>query len=196
MAITNGYCTLANFKLYGIENAGADSDDDAFIEMMIEAASRYIDAQTGRTFYARTETRYYDVPSGRTLLFDDDLLTITALTNGDDNTIAATEYNFLPRNVTPYYGLRLTASTSTYFQQDSSGNVEDVISVAGTWGFVASTPDDVEQACFEIVKSMYNRRAGQGTEGVATITGAGVVITPRSVPPFAQAVIQRYRKRL
>ena len=77
MAIINGYATLAEFKaLLGITSTNAT--DDSIIEDCIEAASRYIDGKTRRTFYARTETRYFSVPDGgeRQLDLDDDLLTI------------------------------------------------------------------------------------------------------------------------
>ena len=192
MAITNGYSSLAEYKKYH-DIGSTDTDDDAVIEDLIEAASRYIDAQSGRTFYARTETRYFSVPGSRELRFDDDLLTITTLTNGDATTIASTEYYFLPRNVTPKYALNLKESSSVAWYPDSDNNYEYVISVAGTWGFVATAPDDISVACLEIAKAAYGRRTGT-SEGVARVTAAGVVITPRDVSSFSMAIIARYRR--
>jgi len=37
-------------------------------------------------------------------------------------------------------------------------------------------------------------RSGQNVEGVATITGAGVVITPAGSPSTAMDIIRSYRK--
>ena len=195
MAITNGYITLANFKAVKTISS-TDATDDGVIERMIEQASRYIDIQTGRTFYARTETHYFDVPGGRELRMDDDLLTITTLTNGDDNTIADTEYNLVPKNTTPYYAIRLKQMSSKYWDSDSDGNTEDVISVAGTWGYSDGAPMDVQQACEDIVLRMYGRRYGKGNDGQVKVTAAGVVVTPNDVSSQTQRVINYYKRRL
>ena len=159
MAITNGYATLAEFKLFQ-DIGSTDTDDDKVIEDLVEASSRYIDRWTGRTFYARTETRYFDIPEGRELEMDDDLLTITTLTNGDGGEIANTEYNLVPKNVSPYYAIKLKESSSEYWELDNDSNSEDVISVAGTWGFAATRPDDINFACLLIAASYYKRRFG------------------------------------
>ena len=197
MAITNGYATLAEFKSWQAVKS-TDEADDAVIEDIIEAASRYIDAQTSRTFYARTETRYFSVPEngGRQLELDDDLIAITTLTNGDDNPIADTEYNLIPRNVAPYRAIKLKASSSKYWDFDSDGNSEYVISVAGTWGWAATAPHDIRQACLMIALSIYKRRFGENVSSNVKITAAGVVITPQDVPSQAAAIIRRYNRWL
>jgi len=194
MAITNGYATLAEFKLWA-DISSSDSDDDTVIEDIIEAASRWIDDETGRTFYARTETRYFDVPSGRKLKLDDDLLTITTLTNGDSNTIDdSSEIDLVPKNVAPYYAIRIKAGSAYYWSQDSSGNIEDVISVAGTWGYAATAPHDIRQACLITATNMYKRRFGEGEQG-ATLTPAGVVLSPVGIPSQAAMILRRYKRR-
>jgi len=66
--------------------------DDETLNDIITRASRLFDKLTRRTYYARTETRYYGVPDTRELALDDDLLTITTLTNGDGVVLTATEY--------------------------------------------------------------------------------------------------------
>ena len=45
MAITNGYATLAEFKLW-INTQTDNTNDDAVIEDIIEAVSRFIDGET------------------------------------------------------------------------------------------------------------------------------------------------------
>jgi len=47
-----------------------------------------------------------------------------------------------------------------------------------------------------MVTSAYHRRFGSNVEGAATITGAGVVITPQGIPKSAWDVIKTYRKLL
>ncbi len=58
MAITNGYCTLAELKA---SLAITDSVDDTPLEAAVTAASRMIDDYTGRFFYADGTTQWCNV---------------------------------------------------------------------------------------------------------------------------------------
>ena len=194
MTITNGYATLAEVKAY-IDTATTNAGDDSVIEDMVEMASRLIDRLTLRTFYARTETHYFSYSGGRGLEMDDDLLTVTTLTNGDDDEISSDDYNLLPFNRSPKHEIRLKQSSTEGWEIDTDGNTEGVISVAGTWGYSATAPADIKHACISIVISAYHRRFGQGVEGVAQITAVGVVITPQDIPKDAWVIINPYRKR-
>lgn len=192
MAITNGYTTLAKVK--ALKNiASVSAADDAVIEDLITQASRLIDRKTGRTFYARTETHLYPVPAGRKLFIDDDdLLTITTLTNGEGTTIANTEYYLYPLNSTPKWGIVLEQGSSVNWQEDANGNDEAVISVAGTWGYSATAPADIEQACNEIVLAAYLRRRGEASGDGSIVTPAGALITPGGIPKTAWQIIETY----
>jgi len=196
MAITNGYATLAEFKAYK-KITTDDLSRDAVIESIIEGASRDFDNETGRTFYARTETHYFDVPDGRELWLDDDLLTVTTLTNGDDSTLADSDgdYSLIPRNHAPYYAVRLGLMSGLIWELDSEGNPEDVIELAGTWGYSTTAPHNVRQAVLQIAELDYDSRFGDGgTQGAVSITAAGVVITPQSWPARAMRTAQSYKK--
>ncbi len=196
MAIVNGYVTLDEFKAYAvIDDEDIDGDDDGVLEDLIESASRFIDAMTGRTFYAVTDTKYFSVPSGRELRLNDDLLTITTLTNGDEVVVDSDEYNLLPKNEFPAYAIKLKGSSTIRWAPDSNADVEFVISVLGTWGWAATAPNDIKEACLEIVKNYYNKREGQGTDGAAKVTAAGVVITPQGTPSSAKQIMNRYKRR-
>jgi hypothetical protein len=59
--------------------------------------------------------------------------------------------------------------------------------------FIWTPMPTIRMACLEIVKSAYSRRFGTNTTGTATITGAGVVITPEEVPAFAWNIINTYK---
>lgn len=202
MTILNGYCTLAEYKAYQAARGQTmitDATDDTVIEDMIEAASRFIDRKTGRTFYSRSETRYFDVPENgrRELRLDDDLLTITTLTNGDGAVLTSTlDYNLVPKNTAPYYAIKLKQSSVHYWTQDGNGNIEDVISIIGTWGYSATAPDDIKESCLMIAASLYKRRYGENLSSISTITAAGIVITPQDVPGLAWAVINSYKRML
>jgi hypothetical protein len=192
MAITNGYATLQEAKDYS-SITSTDATDDGVLEDLIETASRFIDSQTVRTFYARTETRSFDVPDGRKLTLDDDLISITTLTNGDAEVLTTSDYILLPNNVTPKYAIQLKQSSTKRWEPDSNNNTVQVITVAGSWGWAASVPDQIKTACLEIFKSAEGRRLGKNIDGVARITAAGVVITPRDISALARGIINSFR---
>jgi hypothetical protein len=129
---------------------------------------------------------------------DDDLLTISAsgLVNGDGTVILATDYHLIPKNKSPYFEIKLKDTSSITWQSSSSGGFEYVITVIGTWGYSATAPADIKNACLMIVASAYNRRAGENTSGITHITAAGVVITPEDIPSSVWTIIRGYRKHL
>ena len=195
--ITNGYTTRqAMLDLLRVNVT--DKIDDDVLDSLITAASRYIDGETRRTFYARTETRYFSVPDReqqsdtRKLWLDDDLLTITTLTNGDATVLTSADYNLLPRNETPKYAIQLKDSSDVIWEVNSSSSAEFVISIAGTWGYSSTTPADIALACKLIVESAYRNRFGENMSGAVRVTGAGIVITPQDVPALAAGLIERY----
>lgn len=276
MTARNPYATLSEYKSFKVgrgQTATTDATDDVVIDGFLEAASRYIDDKTARWFYPRIETRYYSTPeSGNELLFDADLLAITTLLNGDATSIASTEYNLLPKNDTPKYGLKIKGSSSVVWEADSNSNTDYVIALTGIFGFhnhyvdgwkVGSTlAEDLDvselgfdmasgalfsagqiikvdneiclassvasntvtvieraangstaathssgatvhywqpmetarNAVLETAVNAYRRRAGQSQGGTETITGAGVVITPRDIPAMAEEFIRSYRR--
>lgn len=197
MTISNGYATLAEFKALLVITS-TDATDDAVIENAIEAASRFIDGKTGRRFYAVTETRYFDIPEegSRLLKLDEDLISITTLTNGDGTVITSSYYNLVPKNSSPYCGVKMKESSIYYWCQDTDGNTEDVISIAGSWGFAATAPDDVKEACLQIALAAYKRKMGENMGTRTTITAFGVTITPEDIPAYAWGIIKYYRKIL
>jgi hypothetical protein len=196
MPITNGYATLAEFKAYAVPDGAADLADDAVIEDIIEAASRYIDGRTGRTFYSRTnEARKFNTPEGRELWLDDDLQAITTLTNGDGSTIAASAYVLLPNNYSPKYAIKLREGNTIVWEEALADNSpEQAITVLGTWGFSSTAPDDIKTACIMIADAFYRRRFGENVSGVAQVTAAGVVISPIDVPASAAAILRPYMR--
>lgn len=198
MTITNGYTTLAAIQArlnpLGIST---NATDDTVIEDMVEAASRLIDSLTRRTFYARTETHYYNTPDDpyELAIDDDDLLTASTITNGDGDTISASEYKLYPLNTTPKYCIRLLPSAGVTWDTSSAGDAEAAITIAGTWGYSSTTPEDVRNACEEIVVRVYKARYGQAqAEGNVTLTASGIVITPEDLTDFAKRTIDAYKR--
>jgi hypothetical protein len=56
--------------------------------------------------------------------------------------------------------------------------------------------DEVKQNCIDIANSAYMRRFGKNTGESATITAAGVVLSPRDIPAMSQAFINDARRRI
>lgn len=194
--IVNGYADLDEYKAYGIPDARENAPNNEVLNDIITASSRFIDAETGRTFYARTETRSFNIPEdgSRELRLDDDLLTVTTFSNGEGTEITSANYILLPANVSPKYAIKLTETSTIFWLPDSNNNTEQAIDLLGTWGYSSSTPADIHLACLEIAKSYAGRRFGDAFDTTTTITGAGVIITPRDVPSSARGTLNSYRK--
>ncbi|MCG3207315.1 MAG: hypothetical protein FOGNACKC_00915 [Anaerolineae bacterium] len=142
----NEYVTLDDMKRYRGRNQ-TDRDND-LLAMFAHAASRMVDQFTGRKFYVRRETRYFDHPdntlwdNGRFgwgyLQVDDDLLEVVALTTDNgDRQLAPAEF-FLAcgtnSNLRPYNRIVLNAnSSSAYF--DFTETPQRSNQVDGIWGY-------------------------------------------------------------
>lgn len=105
------------------------------MSVMLEGISRWIDDQTHRTFYPRIETRLFDYPDDEILFLDDDLLSLTTLTNGDSTVITSVQYVLYPKNAYPKQWVKILPSTSLTWQPTDDGDAESAISVLGWWGF-------------------------------------------------------------
>lgn len=138
MTARNTYATLAEYKAFATsrgQSATTDATDDAVIDGLLEAASRYADNECARFFYPRIETRYYSLPSSRVVDFDADLQSVLSFLNGDATSISASDYNLLPRNETPKYALQVKETSSLSFETDSGGESEYVLALQGIWGY-------------------------------------------------------------
>lgn len=195
MAITNGYCTLAEFyERYGtISAADADTARDAKIEDHIEAASRWIDNETGRQFFASTDTRYFTAESS-TRLKVSDLLSVTTLKTDEDGdrtyevTWETTDYDLMPFNYTPYQWLEVTPNGDYYFPLVRGG-----VEIAGSWGYTSTTPPAIKEACLLQASRLYMReKAVLGVAGTTSL-GTQTVKTPKDED--IRALIKAYIKR-
>lgn len=183
----------------------AEPRDDVFIEDLLARCSREFDGDTGHWFYANTQTRTFDRPRGRSLVLDVPLLTVVDVTNGDDTNVAASEYRLFPLNGPHKKEIWLKQSSTTLWQSSGNGDTEGVITVEGRWGYVDRTATDPESetvirnsqmAVLALALTVYKRRYGVGVQGVAQVTGAGVVITPRDKSVEYWSIVERYRRRL
>jgi len=186
-----GYATLSELKSY----LGIDvTTDDFLLAQFLELAQGVIDGYCGRTFEAVTATKYFtsgDVDGRFLLLWGEDLLTVTTLTNGDGVAISSANYRLEPRNETRKYGIRLDNDTDWEFTDTDSE-----IAVAGTWGWSISAPGDIKHACIRLAAFMYRQKDTSSDIDRALVTGDGVTIMPSSIPADVKAILSTYRRRI
>ena len=188
------YATLEDVRGYlDIDGTG----DDYLLQEALEDAASYIDHQTNRHFEAVTETRYYQVDALNDedvflLMVDDDLLTVTTLTNGDSagTAIPDTDYWLWPRNSgPPYWGIRLYTDSSYSWEFDT----DEWVSVAGTWGYSTTCPDDVRRATLVLAAYLFRSKDSQVFETTA-IVESGAIAIPQGIPATVDRIIKRYRR--
>lgn len=205
MTITNGYATLDEYKKWIVVRGGSaistDANDDSVIEMLIESASRYFDADTGAKFYLPTddETRYFTADNSWKI-YTGFLASVTTVSVDYAGTrtytdLTLTDYDKTPDNAAldgfPYTAIEINRQQSAaYFPTTRRG-----VKIVGKWGWPA-TPKDVKEAVLSIAQSLYATRSGQPSQGRISVTAGGIVIRPEDVPSFAQKVILHYRNIL
>jgi hypothetical protein len=170
VAITHGYCTLAQIKDY---LSVTDTQDDALLEAAVTAASREIDRHCQRRFWSDTSTsaRVYHVCDKDELVVDD-FSTTTGLTvytdEGDNGTYnqawtITTDFVVYPFNGVldgvegwPFYEIRATGSRAFPTVSTGYGN-RPRVQVTAKWGW-AAVPDAVYQACLIKAAALYFRK--------------------------------------
>lgn len=159
MALTNCYCTLAEFQA----RAGIDDTiDDVILEQVITGVSRMIDEYTRRHFYSASETRYY-TPAQVDYCEIDDLLAVLSFATDDNidrtyaTTWAATDYDLLPTNAAtdgkPYTMVAVAPNGRYTFPRVARG-----LKINGTFGYAATTPPVVREACLLQAQRIFKRK--------------------------------------
>lgn len=190
MTINNGYCTLQELKdhLASSGDATFTTNDDANMEIAIEAVSRVIDSITGTNYYGVAETRYFTARFGD-LLYVDDLISITTLKADEDydgvyeTTWTTTDYILEPRNARvkanasdrePYRQIRTNWNGDYVFP-----GYDHAIEIVGTWGYTTVAPAPIKQATLLAAHRMYKRK--DSIFGVAGTPQLGVTIVQAKV---------------
>lgn len=195
MAITNGYCTLAEVKS---ALRLSDNIDDTLLENAIEGASRRIDGYCGRFFYKTTATAVplfannayrlmtTDIASTTGLIVklddDGDGTFETTLTLNTDYIVEPTDYLVQQR---PIRTLTMVGGyTFPMFYIPSECGVQ----VTAQWGWNA-VPDDVREAC--VLLSI--RQFARYNAALGVMAFADMAITVRAVDPDVRDLLQPYK---
>lgn len=205
MAVTNGYCTVAQVKGYidqgGQVTPGTGNDEEW--EFAINSASRSIDAFCGRRFYLDGSVSARTYAAENTMLLKvHDFSTTTGLIvktdstgNGTfDRTWSSTDYQPEPLNgITegiegwPFWRLRSIDDES--YPIDPTGRAR--VQVTAKWGW-AAVPDAVFQAC--LVQSLANFKRKDAPFGVIGFDEMGSVRTQGDLEKAAQGLLGPYRR--
>ena len=164
MAITNGYCTLAELKA---ALRVQDAIDDSLLELAIESASREIDGYCERQFYSTSATRVY-APTNVYTLNTDDIVSVTTLKTSADGvtyntTWTTSDYQLEPLNgvagglVMPYTRIRAVGNyllpawaTGTMYALEAS------VQIVGVFGWSA-IPTAIRQATVILAMRIFKR---------------------------------------
>lgn len=206
MSISNGYCTLDAFKEQ-MRITINDSVDDARMELSIAAASRQIDAHTGRRFWqdGSVVDRQFYADNSRICLVDDISTTtglIVKVDDDDDGTFettltVTTNYILRPVNaadmvpVWPFCELVLVDSNGAVsFPVHGSGRPG--VQVTAKFGWPA-VPDDVTKAC--LVQAGLLFKADDASLGAIQFADAGVALRMQNrLHPVSEALLEPYCK--
>jgi hypothetical protein len=195
MAVTNGYCTLADVK-----NALriTDTIDDTLIENSINAASRMIDQYCNRYFYSGSagEVRYYKANDGF-VCWIDDCQTITEVKTSStdpliyDTTWDSGDYQVLPANRWAngaYYPITGLTATDNYLFPVWADIA--LVKVTGTFGW-SSVPDPIKFAC--IIQSSRLFKRLESPLGVAGVSDLGIMRVGSSIDGDVAQLINPFR---
>jgi len=177
LAITNGYCTLADVKA---ALRITDTIDDALIENSINAASRMIDQYCNRYFYSSSagEVRYFKANDGFTCWIDD-VQSVTDLKTSStdplifDTTWATGDYQLQPNNskangaYSPYTYITATDNYLFPVWADIA-----LVQVTGQFGW-SSVPDPIKFATIIQASRLFKRL--ESPLGVAGVSDMGIM---------------------
>lgn len=204
MAITDGYCTLAEVKAAA---RITDSTDDTLLENCVEAASRRIDGFVNRFFYQKSATLSLYLTDTNVVgpyaynqytLSIPDLYSVTTVKSDDDGdgTFETTwttnvDYRLEPLDTVlqnrPYNKIIAIGAKAfpVIFQPPMPG-----MQVQGVWGWPA-IPDDIREAAIIMSLRLFSRY--NSPLGVLGFGEMGAV-TVRAVDPDIREMLSPYRE--
>jgi hypothetical protein len=195
VAVTNGYCSLADVKAaLRIQ----DTVDDALIENSINSASRLIDQYCNRYFYSGTagEVRYYKANDGFTCWIDDAQAITEVVTASVDPTIYdttwdVTDYQMLPINRVAnggYYPITGISATDNYLFPVWADIA--LVKVTGTYGW-PSVPEPIKFAAIIQASRLFKRL--ESPLGVAGVSDIGIMRVGANIDGDVAQLINPFR---
>jgi hypothetical protein len=195
LAITNGYCTLADVKAaLRIQ----DTVDDLLIENSINSASRLVDQYCNRNFYLGSagEVRYYKATDGFVCWIDDAVSVTEVVTSATDPVIFDTTWDASDYQVTPinrysngaYYPITGLHATDNYLFPVWADIA--LVKVTGTFGWSA-VPDPIKFATIIQASRLYKRL--ESPLGVAGVSDIGIMRVGANIDGDVAQLINPFR---
>lgn len=194
MTAGTSYTNLAAVRDYLGFQGTQGTATDGILQDCIDDATRAIEDYTRRVFLGTVGTAFYSryyqhQVVNQALYLDQDLHTLTAVTNGDGQTIPVGSCWTEPRNAGPPYRiLRLKSSYVWVWNTDSD------LQVVGTWGYGTAVPGDIRRAAVQL-SAYYYRLKDTGVGDVSGFQEGGEVIYPKGIPDTVKILLAPYRSR-
>jgi hypothetical protein len=195
LAVTNGYCTLAELKA---ALKITDTLDDTLLESSINSASRMIDQYCNRYFYSTSagEVRYYKANDGFTCWIDDAQTITEVKTSSTDPLIYDTtwdsgDYQVMPTNRWAngaYYPITAITATDNYLFPVWADIA--LVKVTGQFGW-ASVPEPVKFACVIQASRLFKRL--ESPLGVAGVSDIGIMRVGSNIDGDVAQLINPFR---
>lgn len=169
-------------------------NQNALLSSCIDWAETAINNYTRRNFAGTAGTVYYnryeqDKVANQAFYLDQDLYSLTSITNGDGQNIPVGSVWLEPRNEgPPYRMIRLKSSYVWVWNTDS-----DVV-VAGTFGYSTTPPDDIVGATTQL-SAYYFKLKDTGPGDVVGFQEGGEQTIPKGIPETLKVLLAPYRSK-
>ena len=202
------YVTVAEIKADIPDSPLFDVTDDTYdtvLGNMVTAASRLIDRYVGgwdNYFYPTTDdsTRYFD-GSGEEIQYIDPMVSLTSVAVSDSGR-AVSDYTTWTNDsdffVSPYNHASIGMPIMSLVIDNDSGSkgtwgkTRKGVKVTGVFGWSATPPADIEQAC-KIQAVRWFMRSKQGYQDAAANPSMGEMYYMKELDPDVKMLLQRYR---
>ena len=87
----------------------------------------------------------------------------------------------------------VVGDTLQVFMRGDNGSTAATHLISATV-YLWTPPKDISMLALEIARVMYRARYGENVDVTSTMTPAGVVVTPRSLPVWAQEILRKYQR--
>lgn len=188
------YPVLADVKSY---LKVSSASEDAILTTMLNAAIGDVEAHCNRVFVAASATRNYPVIAPyfdarrRLMTLYEDLVSITTLTNGTGEVIAASDYEVLPVKGGRIEQIMIKREAPVRFQTGSSG---ETVQLSGSWGYAATCPSGVFLLLIELVEWHYRLKQGASAKADSTVRRGGGISGGTNIPEYLRHRLEVYRR--
>jgi hypothetical protein len=196
------YITLAQLKA-ALDISGVT--EDSILTAFPARAQQFIDTYCHRTFEALSDTTRRFTPlredngghvlnDGITLMLDEDLYSLTSITNGNGTNVPTEAVVLMPYNTVPAAFIRIKQTLGYVWTY--TGAPEQSIVVTGRWAYALTAPSDIVEATLTVAMTMYRQLSGAPAIDYVTASAEGFEITPSKIPSKVYQTLNAYRRRI